>query len=231
MHRKKTSFELKSTHLPLITFVLKSANIALLEEELISQFGKHSDYFENEPVILDFAFIFSNEIDLIKMLEILSRYNLRPFAVTNTSSEPLQKLAKQAGLLVFSSPITNHNTPESEKIPQASLITPPMLVDKPLRSGQQVYARDTDLIMTSLVSFGAEVIADGNIHVYAPLRGRAIAGAQGNTRARIFTTCFEPALYSIAGIFQTTEQKLPDNISGKPAMVHLENNTLIVEPL
>ena len=106
-----------------------------------------------------------------------------------------------------------------------------VVVDKPLRSGQQVYAKDADLIVLAVVSFGAEVIADGNIHVYAPLRGRALAGAHGDTTARIFTTCLEPQLVSIAGIYRTTEKELPADVLGKPAQVWLDGDSLVIEPL
>ena len=82
----------------------------------------------------------------------------------------------------------------TERIVEVQLpALPPMIIDKPLRSGQQVYARGRDLVVLAMVSHGAEVIADGHIHVYAPLRGQAIAGAKGNTEARIFTTCMEAA--------------------------------------
>ncbi len=106
-----------------------------------------------------------------------------------------------------------------------------MVVDKPLRSGQQVYARGADLVVLAMVSFGAEVIADGDIHVYAPLRGRAMAGARGNTQARIFSTCMEPQLLSIAGMYRTTDTELPDNVRGKPAQVRLDGEKLLIEPL
>ena len=106
-----------------------------------------------------------------------------------------------------------------------------VVVDKPLRSGQQVYAKDADLIVLAVVSFGAEVIADGNIHVYAPLRGRALAGAHGDTSARIFTTCLEPQLVSIAGTYRTTEKELPADVLGKPAQVWLDGDSLVIEPL
>ncbi len=108
---------------------------------------------------------------------------------------------------------------------------PTVVIDKPLRSGQQVYARGADLVVLAVVSFGAEVIADGNIHVYAPLRGRAIAGARGNTDARIFTTCLEPQLVSIAGIYRTTETELPAEVRGKPAQVRLDGEKIIIESL
>ncbi|CAD5374270.1 putative septum site-determining protein MinC [Rubrivivax sp. A210] len=124
--------------------------------------------------------------------------------------------------------------PEPQAAAQAPALParlPTMVVDKPLRSGQRVYARGADLVVLSVVSFGAEVIADGHIHVYAPLRGRAIAGARGNTEARIFSTCMEPQLVSIAGIYRTTETPLPPGVTGHPAQVRLEGESLIVEPL
>jgi septum site-determining protein MinC len=82
-------------------------------------------------------------------------------------------------------------------------------VDKPLRSGQQVYARGRDLVVLAMVNAGAEVIADGHIHVYAPLRGKAMAGARGNTEARIFSLALEAELLSIAGVYRTSEHPLP----------------------
>jgi septum site-determining protein MinC len=94
-----------------------------------------------------------------------------------------------------------------------------------------VYAQGGDLIVCSVVGHGAEVLADGHIHVYGPLRGRAIAGARGNTNARIFTSCMEPDLYAIAGIYNTTDIPLATAVQGKPAQVRLEGERLIVEPL
>jgi septum site-determining protein MinC len=106
-----------------------------------------------------------------------------------------------------------------------------LIVDRPLRSGQQVYAKGGDLVVMAVVSFGAEVIADGNIHVYAPLRGRAIAGARGDTGARIFAACMEPQLLCVAGIYRTTETPLPAAVLGKPAQVRLDGEKLVIEPL
>lgn len=106
----------------------------------------------------------------------------------------------------------------------------PQIVDRPLRSGQRVYA-EGDLIVLGLVSYGAEVIAEGNIHIYAPLRGRALAGVQGNHEARIFCTCLEPELISIAGIYRTSEQPLPGDLRGRAAQVALENEKLLFLPL
>lgn len=112
---------------------------------------------------------------------------------------------------------------------------PALVIDKPLRSGQRVYARKRDLVVLAMVNAGAEVVADGHIHVYAPLRGKAIAGASGDTTARVFSLGLEPELISIAGVYRTSEVPLPVGIAGKPAMVWLQSDTdgdrLRVEPI
>lgn len=106
-----------------------------------------------------------------------------------------------------------------------------LIIDKPLRSGQRAYARGGDLIVLAAVNFGAEVIADGSIHVYGPLRGRALAGAQGNVDARIFAACMEPQLVSIAGTWRTTEAGLAPEVNGKAAQVRLDGDKLLFEAL
>lgn len=108
--------------------------------------------------------------------------------------------------------------------------SPTLIIDKPLRSGQQVYAKG-DLVVLGLVSYGAEVIAEGNIHIYAPLRGRALAGVHGNHDARIFCTCLEPELISIAGIYRTTENPLPADVIGKSVQIRLADEKLMIDPL
>ncbi len=113
----------------------------------------------------------------------------------------------------------------------AGLTAPTLVIDKPLRSGQRVYARGGDLVVLGVVSHGAEVIADGNIHVYGPLRGRAIAGANGDAHARIFATAMEPELISIAGTYRMTDKPLAPNVLGKPAQARLDGDRLLIEPL
>ena len=108
---------------------------------------------------------------------------------------------------------------------------PTMVIDRPLRSGQRVYARGGDLVVLGVVSHGAEVIADGNIHVYGPLRGRAIAGANGDFDARIFAVAMEPELISIAGTYRTTDKPLADDVRGKPAQARLDGEKMLIEPL
>jgi septum site-determining protein MinC len=120
---------------------------------------------------------------------------------------------------------------QAVRVALAGRTTPTVIITRPLRSGQRVYAEGGDLVVCSMVSHGAEVLADGHVHVYGPLRGRAIAGARGNIHARIFTSCMEPDLYAIAGIYNTTDIPLASDIHGKPAQVRLEGERLIVEAL
>ena len=150
-----------------------------------------------------------------------------PLAAAVTSSAPTAPTAPIAPTAITTAAPANPVVPA----PSAGTKRSAVVIDKPLRSGQQVYAKDADLIVLAVVSFGAEVIADGNIHVYAPLRGRALAGAHGDTSARIFTTCLEPQLVSIAGIYRTTEKELPAEVLGKPAQVWLDGDSLVIEPL
>ena len=110
------------------------------------------------------------------------------------------------------------------------VVRTPMLVDRPVRSGQQLYARDTDLVVVGQVGPGAEVIADNNIHVYGPLRGRALCGVSGNTDARIFCQSLEAELVSVAGNFRMLET-IPENLRGRPAKIFLDNERLSIEPL
>lgn len=108
-----------------------------------------------------------------------------------------------------------------------------MVVDRPLRSGQRVYARGGDLVVLAAVNAGSEVIADGNIHVYAPLRGRALAGASGDHDARIFSTRFEPELISVAGVYRTFETGVPEQLAGQAVHVSLDadGNSLLLETM
>lgn len=120
--------------------------------------------------------------------------------------------------------------PEASSQPEP-LPTTALVITKPLRSGQRVYARHTDLVVIGMVSQGAEVIADGNVHVYGPLRGKAMAGARGDTSARIFTTQLDAELLAIAGVYRVVEAKLDSALHNQPALVYLDNDTLSVDAL
>ena len=123
---------------------------------------------------------------------------------------------------------TQLQTPVSQVL---STFRPTMIINKPVRTGQRIYAEGANLVVLSVVNAGAELIADGDIHIYAPLRGRAIAGAQGNENARIFIHSLEAELISIAGCFKVFENGIPENLRGKPVQVHLDRSDLIIQPL
>ena len=239
----RTSFDLKSASLPVVAVVLKTTDAALFAAELAGRVADAPGFFDNDPVLIDLALVKDAQepIDFAAIVAHLRSHSTVPVSVRGGS--PAQTQAAHAVGLVSApdAPPTRAEAAverevirevEVEVVREVPVAGPgTVVVDKPLRSGQQVYARGADLVVLAMVSFGAEVIADGNIHVYAPLRGRAIAGARGNTEARIFSTCLEPQLVSIAGTYRTTETELPDNVRGKPAQVWLEGDKLVIEPL
>ncbi|MBL8397310.1 MAG: septum site-determining protein MinC [Candidatus Accumulibacter sp.] len=131
-------------------------------------------------------------------------------------------------------------SPEEKAVVETKSANRPLpthFVDRPLRSGQQIYARGANLVVMAAVNAGAEVIADGDIHIYAPLHGRALAGASGETQARIFCTHFDAELVSIAGLYRTFDDGTPEQLAGNPAQVRLlpgadgRPDTLLVDRL
>jgi len=230
------TFELKSAALTLVAVVLKTTDLAALAQELEARFADAPGLFDQDPVAIDLSFVrdAADAIDFDALITLLRAHKMLPIAV-KAGSAPQMEAALAAGLTEAhaNAPAPRASAPTAAA-PVLDVPAPPratVIVDKPLRSGQRVYAKGADLIVLAVVSFGAEVIADGNIHVYAPLRGRALAGALGDTAARIFTTCMEPQLLSIAGIYRTTETELPAAVLGKPAQVRLVGEKLVVEAL
>ena len=244
--QSRSSFELKSASLPVVAVLLKTTDAAQFAADLAERVADAPGFFDNDPVLIDLAPVREAEapIDFAAIAAALRQHNTLPVAVRGGSPAQMEA-ARAAGLAAApDAPPARAEVPaapqevvrevirEVEVVREVPVAGPgTVVVDKPLRSGQQVYARGADLVVMAVVSFGAEVIADGNIHVYAPLRGRAIAGARGNTEARIFSTCLEPQLVSIAGIYRTTETELPADVRGKPAQVRLEGEKLLIEPL
>ena len=224
--------------------------------------GESPEFFDTDGVVLDFsqAGLSLPHPQWNLLLNTLNQCRLVASAVRGLDDASLA-VAKKSGIAEappdIRRPATSKASPVAASpavaptavLPKASqtllspAMTPPvardganptMVVSKPLRSGQKVYARGADLIVMAMVNRGAEVIADGNIHVYAPLRGKAMAGARGNTSARIFALALEPELVSIAGVYRTTEQELGPDVLGKPAQVRLSDDgkeKIIIEAL
>ncbi len=232
-----TAFALRSAKLTTVALLLETADPGALAVALEAQASGAAPLFENDPVIVDLAKLREADVPLAwdELLPLLRRHGMVPVAVRGGSAAQMDA-AHAAGLIdapegqPTAAPAAS-SAAAAGPAPAAPAPLPPMIVERPLRSGQQVYARGTDLIVLGLVSHGAEVIADGHIHVYAPLRGRAIAGARGDASARIFTTCLEAQLVSIAGTYRTSETPLPDNVLARPAQVRLDGERLVVEPL
>jgi septum site-determining protein MinC len=251
------SFELKSAQLSLIAFIIKSKDLAIVAAELSASFGPQSEspeFFDSDGCVIDFSNV---DADLphpqwealmvafdscslvpvaVRGLNPASTVEARRFGLVEAPPEPRRSQSPrpdQAAAAVVQAEISPGKA-EPVFVPREPAVAPTMVISKPLRSGQKVYARGGDLVVLAMVNRGAEVIADGNIHVYAPLRGKAMAGARGNTQARIFSLCLEPELVSIAGIYRTTEQELPSDVLGMPAQVRLSDDgkeRLLIEAL
>jgi septum site-determining protein MinC len=232
------AFELKDTSLPLVTVVLHQADAAVLADDLEQRLGDTPNFFDDDPVVIDLAPLREREgpVPFAELVAALRKHRMRPSLVAGGNEAQMAE-ALAAGLPAAppSSPPPKPRTVEVEVIREVerevAVHVPTLIVDKPLRSGQQAYAKGGDLIVQAAVNAGAEVLADDNIHVYGPLRGKAVAGSRGNTEARIFTTCLEPELIAIAGVYRTTETPLPKDVAGKPAQVRLVDGVLVMTPL
>lgn len=243
--RAPATFEIKSANLPLVALLLKSADLAAVSDEMARHYGDLPNFFDNDPLVIDLSPLHASDaagddasVDFPALVALLRQYRVTPIAVKGGNPAQMDA-AQQAGLAA--APETTVATP-APKRHEASAPTPievptpsALVIDRPLRSGQQVYAKGRDLVLLHMVNAGAEVIADGHIHVYAPLRGKAIAGARGNAEARIFSLCMEPELISIAGIYRTSEVALPPEVWSHPTQARLVGGAgdgkLVLEPL
>ena len=234
-------FEVKSAQLQLVTLLLKSTHLNEVANELQQRYGNNPDFFAGDPLLIDLSALRDSEesVEWSFLLPLLRRYHLVPVAVKGGNPRQMQS-ALQAGLAQGDEATYARAEAAGQAVLRAAPVPAPepellpaLIVDKPLRSGQQVYARGTDLVLLAGVSPGAEVIADGSIHCYGPLRGRAIAGAQGNHAARILASNFGPELVSIAGVYRTFDRGIPEAFAGKPTLVRLDgtDHTLNIDAL
>jgi len=205
------------------------------ESELAEQVQRSPRFFRNAPVVLDLkeAAEFAREAEFAEAKEILRRHTLTLIGIQNAA--PVQAdAAAAAGLAGFAPNATQPSRPRpAEAAPAPPSLASPVavksrLITQPVRSGTQIYARGTDLVVTAPVSAGAEIMADGNIHVYAALRGRALAGADGDVEARIFCSRLEAELISIAGRYLVSDQ-IPPEHRGLPAQIALVDDRLTIE--
>ncbi|MFJ2995222.1 septum site-determining protein MinC [Pandoraea sp. NPDC087047] len=250
MPQKKTPyFELRSGAVDTLHFVVKTPQLDTLRTELAQRFEATPEFFAGDTVAIDVRRLAGGErVAVPALAKMLAEFCMKPIGVVANSEQtdwavvdglPLldsqerhERRTSRASRDSEASAETGTGSSQATAapvVPDVSSI-PSTIIDRPLRSGQQVYAKG-DLIILDLVSFGAEVIAEGNIHIYAPLRGRALAGVKGKLDARIFCTCLEPELISIAGIYRTGEYALPPDVQGRSVQVRLVDDKLIFEPL
>jgi septum site-determining protein MinC len=252
--KKSPFFELRSGSVDTLLFVVKTTDLDALRSELTRRFEATPEFFAGDVVAIDLRRLADNErVPLADIAQLLDSVRMRPVGVVAQPAQHawagdagLPFLEARDGRAATAKIAENDAAPAapgegSLDMTRAEASAPPaepsrsaagqtLVIDKPLRSGQQIYAKG-DLVVLGLVSYGAEVIAEGNIHIYAPLRGRALAGVHGNHDARIFCTCLEPELISIAGIYRTTENPLAADVLGKPVQIWLDKEKLMIEPL
>ncbi|WP_296895525.1 septum site-determining protein MinC [Thiobacillus sp.] len=241
--RPAPALELKTTRLAGIQVILNSAEHAALDTHLSTLFAATPDFFGGEAAVFECGRLPADapSPDWAWLARELKSRGLNPFAVQNASAE-LAAAAQQAGLLVLNDVVPTPAAAEPEPVPEPEAVpapepapsatAPTRIIDKPLRSGQRVYAAGGDIVVLAAVNPGAEVIADGSIHVYAPLKGRALAGARGDTSARIFTTHLEAELVSIAGVYRTFDAAPDAAVARKPAQIRLADaSQIVIEPL
>ncbi len=148
----------------------------------------------------------------------------RRAAVVAAATATAPERVEAAAAAVTAAPPPAAAAPPAAPATESARANDPLVIDRPVRSGQQLYARDRDLVIIGGVSPGAEVIADGNVHIYGPLGGRAIAGARGRRDAGIFTLALQAELVAVCGIYRTFEEGLPPALAGKPVRISLDVN-------
>lgn len=248
--------ELKFGQVGIANLRLKRLDDETLALELKQKLDTAPQLFQRAPVVLDLSHLPQlPDVERVRaVLGTIRASGMLPVGLAYGTSEN-EALARALDLPLFAkfraayesaagsepapeqaAPIAIEPAPAAAPSPRT---TPPppsaargsgMLQAQPVRSGQQVYARGTDLVITAVVGHGAEVIADGSVHVYAALRGKAIAGAQGDTAARIYCQDFQAELVSIAGHYRVFED-IPADLRGKPVQVWLEGEKLLLARL
>lgn len=249
--QEQQAFALKGT-MPAITMLsLRTADVSAIERQLADHISQMPHFFLHLPVLLDLEALGDELIDLGAIAAVLRRHHLVPIAVRNPTDAQRER-AVAAGLGVLRTPLsraprqpappegnalergatTPAPGPVRRAVPEPASEPPPagLTVRHPVRSGQVIYVPHGDLVVLAPVSSGAELIANDNIHVYAPLRGRAMAGAHNNAEASIFCMSLEAEFLSIAGRYLMADE-IPDEHRGKPVRISVQNGELAITRL
>ncbi|HLF66203.1 MAG TPA: septum site-determining protein MinC [Gammaproteobacteria bacterium] len=239
LRKAQTAFLLKGGAYTFTTLQLISADIETIRLALVDKIAQAPKFFEKTPIVLDVQKLETaySEHDLRELLQCLRKLQLIPIGIRG-ANELLQQAAIAQGIACLSDMRTQEKNTEATKAsPQemtakvtATTTLTNKVITQPVRSGQQIYAQGGDLIVLATVSHGAEILADGNIHVYAPLRGRALAGVMGDTNTYIFCQSLEAELVSVAGQYRISEQ-LKESGWQKPAQISLSEGHLRITAL
>lgn len=237
-HGPTVALEVKAGAITLPILRLFTADLvavgALLEEKL----RQAPEFFRHAPVILELSELDPDRerIEFPELIRLLKRLDLVPAGVRGGNQ--IQHYAAQAAKLAVLADNKHEAHPPTARNPQPKAAEPAAakpssgsrLIEQPVRSGQRILAQGGDLIVRAQVSAGAEVIADGNIHIYGRLSGRALAGVQGNRDARIFCTDLQAELVGIGGQYKISEDIDP-TMRGKAAHIHLVDSALLIDAL
>lgn len=223
-------FKFKASFSPCTILQLTRYDLEGLEKQLAHEISRAPNFFIGSPVVIDLEKVKNLGIlNFPELKKILTQGGLVPVGVRGGNAEQMIA-ASNAGLPMVA--VGKSTSPLQEKDQLKSAEQSPFctkLVTTPIRSGMHIYAKGGDLIVVAPVSAGAELLADGHIHVYGPLRGRALAGVKGNTQARIFCRTLEAELVSIAGFYLTKEdiETLPAHTG--MIQIYLENEQVRIE--
>ncbi|MCW5299467.1 septum site-determining protein MinC [Herbaspirillum lusitanum] len=261
MQKARKPIDIKISTVVAISAILHETDPAALDQALRDMTGGVSDFFEDEFAVIDIGALDTAGagIDWAALVTLFKRYRLNAVAVRNAPEELHAEIAAQGLSIDGGAPrpqqqeaetaVAAEEAPKPAAAPAAAAAAAPvqaapvapaasfapaaatMIIDTPVRAGQRIYARGADLVIMAAVNNGAEIIADGSIHVYAPLRGRALAGASGNTGARIFAASLEAELVSIAGVYRTFENGHPPELAQKQVQVRLTGDRIDVLPI
>ncbi|MBL7478812.1 septum site-determining protein MinC [Legionella bononiensis] len=225
---KTQAFRLKGRLYTFTVLQVMNTDIDFFSQQFAETVVKAPKLFEKTPVVFDLSSVNQLEFDLIALFQIAREHGMIPVAIQGGNA--LQEtLAQCNGLAVLNASASQDKPLVEQPVEQLTAeLTTTKLLTTPVRSGQQVVAKGADLIVTSSVSHGAELLSDGNIHVYGALRGRALAGISGDVHARIFCQSLEAELVSIAGFYRLSDAIEPIN---GPCQIYLSNQHIVIESL
>ncbi|NMP26712.1 septum site-determining protein MinC [Rahnella sp. SAP-1] len=227
----QSPIELKGSSFTLSVVHLYSAQPEVIHQALQEKVEQAPAFLKNAPVVINVAAL-NSDVDWKNIQQAVISAGFRVVGISGCKDEQQKLAISLTGLPLLSEGRANRTAAEPPAAPVVPDDAPAKtrIVSTPVRSGQQIYARNSDLIVTSSVSAGAELIADGNIHIYGTMRGRALAGAAGDTNCQIFCTHLGAELVSIAGQYWLSEQ-IPSDFFGQAARLSLLDNVLTVKPL